>query len=199
MAKCEYCGKDVSFGIKVSHSHRRSNRTWKPNIKRVKAIVNGSPKRVYACTRCLRSGKVTRAVWWPKNIRWLSHTAQTKEQKHLSHNSQLRMWIVAFVLPFVFALLSVFYPCSTFVRLRVKRTLSASECGSRFLLWSLAFFASRHNTFIYHLYIILNHNISCLSLWHNCKLWKKVLIFVSNGFRIWISTRGCRVPKQFLG
>ena len=64
MAKCEYCGKDVAFGIKVSHSHRRSNRTWKPNVKRVKAIVNGSPKRVYACTRCLRSGKVTRAIWF---------------------------------------------------------------------------------------------------------------------------------------
>ena len=62
MAKCEYCGKDVAFGIKVSHSHRRSNRTWKPNVKRVKAVVNGSPRRVYACTRCLRSGKVTRAV-----------------------------------------------------------------------------------------------------------------------------------------
>ena len=55
MAKCDFCGKDVSFGIKVSHSHRRSNRTWKPNIKRVKAVVNGTPKRVYACTRCLRS------------------------------------------------------------------------------------------------------------------------------------------------
>ena len=27
MAKCEFCGKDVKFGIKVSHSHRRSNRT----------------------------------------------------------------------------------------------------------------------------------------------------------------------------
>ena len=39
MAKCEFCGKDVSFGIKVSHSHRRSNRTWKPNVKRVKAVV----------------------------------------------------------------------------------------------------------------------------------------------------------------
>ena len=61
MAKCEYCGKEMSFGIKVSHSHRRSNRTRKPNIKRVKAIVNGSPKRVYVCTRCLRSGKVERA------------------------------------------------------------------------------------------------------------------------------------------
>ena len=34
MAKCEFCGKDVAFGIKVSHSHRRSNRTWKPNVKK---------------------------------------------------------------------------------------------------------------------------------------------------------------------
>jgi large subunit ribosomal protein L28 len=62
MAKCQFCDKDVSFGIKVSHSHRRSNRTWKPNVKRVKAIVDGKPQHVYACTRCLRSGKVTRAV-----------------------------------------------------------------------------------------------------------------------------------------
>ena len=62
MAKCDFCGKGVTFGCKVSHSMRHSNLAWKPNIKRVKAIVDGSPKRVYACTRCLRSGKVTRAV-----------------------------------------------------------------------------------------------------------------------------------------
>ena len=62
MAKCDICGKSVTFVIQVSHSHRRSNRTWKPNIKRVKAVVDGSPKRIYACTRCLRSNKVTRAV-----------------------------------------------------------------------------------------------------------------------------------------
>ena len=62
MAKCEYCGKGVTFGIQVSHSHRRSNRPWKPNVKRVKAIVDGSPRHVYVCTRCMRSGKVTRAV-----------------------------------------------------------------------------------------------------------------------------------------
>lgn len=62
MAKCEICGKGVSFGIKVSHSHRRSNRTWKPNVRKVKAVVNGASKSVYVCTRCLRSGKVTRAV-----------------------------------------------------------------------------------------------------------------------------------------
>ncbi|HHW46275.1 MAG TPA: 50S ribosomal protein L28 [Clostridiales bacterium] len=62
MAKCEICDKKVSFGIKLSHSHRRSNRAWKPNIKRVKAVVNGSTRRIYACTSCLRSGKVTRAM-----------------------------------------------------------------------------------------------------------------------------------------
>ena len=43
MAKCEFCDKGVTFGIQVSHSHRRSNRTWKPNVKRVKAIVKGAP------------------------------------------------------------------------------------------------------------------------------------------------------------
>ena len=62
MAKCEICGKSVTFGIKVSHSHRRSNRTYKPNVKKVKAIVIGTPCRVNACTRCLRSGLVQRAV-----------------------------------------------------------------------------------------------------------------------------------------
>ena len=62
MAKCDICGKDVAFGIKVSHSHRRTNRTWKPNVMKVKAVVNGTPKRIHVCSRCLRSGKVTRAV-----------------------------------------------------------------------------------------------------------------------------------------
>jgi large subunit ribosomal protein L28 len=61
MAKCGICGKGVSFGIKLSHSHRRTNRSFKPNVQKVKAVVNGTPCRVHACTRCLRSGKVTRA------------------------------------------------------------------------------------------------------------------------------------------
>ncbi len=57
MAKCDVCGKGVAFGIKVSHSHRRSNRTWKPNVRKVRAVVNGSVKSMHVCTRCLRSGK----------------------------------------------------------------------------------------------------------------------------------------------
>ena len=62
MAKCEICGKGVAFGIKVSHSHRRANRTWKANIRPVRALVNGTPKKIKVCTSCLRSNKVTRAV-----------------------------------------------------------------------------------------------------------------------------------------
>lgn len=47
MAKCDLCGKGVSFGIKVSHSHRRSNRMWKPNVRKVKAVVNGTNKTLF--------------------------------------------------------------------------------------------------------------------------------------------------------
>jgi large subunit ribosomal protein L28 len=61
MAKCDVCGKGVAFGIKLSHSHRRTNRTFKPNVKKVRAVVDGTPCRVNSCTRCLRSGKVQRA------------------------------------------------------------------------------------------------------------------------------------------
>ena len=51
MAKCEICNKAITFGIQVSHSHRRSNRSWKPNIKRVKANVGGRNKYVHVCSR----------------------------------------------------------------------------------------------------------------------------------------------------
>lgn len=59
--RCEICNKGVVSGSQYSHSHRQSKRTWAPNLKRVKAIVKGSPKTIHVCTRCLRSGKVERA------------------------------------------------------------------------------------------------------------------------------------------
>lgn len=62
MAKCEFCGKGVTFGLNVSHSNRKTNRAWKPNIRKVKAVVDGTTKTVYVCSRCLRSNKVQRAV-----------------------------------------------------------------------------------------------------------------------------------------
>jgi large subunit ribosomal protein L28 len=52
----------VTFGKKYSHSHIRTNRQWKPNVQRVKVIVEQTPTKLYVCTRCLRSGKVQRAL-----------------------------------------------------------------------------------------------------------------------------------------
>ncbi|MDP2872691.1 MAG: 50S ribosomal protein L28 [Bacillota bacterium] len=60
--KCDVCGKTPRTGHLISHSHIRSKRVFAPNIQRVRAIVDGSPVRIYVCTRCLRSGKVVRAV-----------------------------------------------------------------------------------------------------------------------------------------
>ena len=62
MAKCSICGKGVTFGHNVSHSERKTSRTWKPNIRKVRIDDNGTHKTVSICSRCLRSGKVTRAV-----------------------------------------------------------------------------------------------------------------------------------------
>ncbi|HHY77381.1 MAG TPA: 50S ribosomal protein L28 [Clostridiales bacterium] len=59
---CEVCGKGMISGNKVSHSNRHSKRVWLPNIKTVRAVVNGATKRIHVCTRCIRSGKVQRAI-----------------------------------------------------------------------------------------------------------------------------------------
>ena len=65
MAKCEICNKGVSFGNKLSitrsHISKRTSRTWKPNLRTVKTMVNGQPRRIKICANCLRSGKVTKA------------------------------------------------------------------------------------------------------------------------------------------
>ena len=55
---CEICGKKPQFGMRLSHSHRRTKRRWNPNVQRVRAMVDGAPKRVHVCTSCLKAGKV---------------------------------------------------------------------------------------------------------------------------------------------
>ena len=55
-------GKYCEVGNKVSHSNRKTKRTWAPNIQTVHVLVNGAPKKMNVCTRCLRSGKVERSV-----------------------------------------------------------------------------------------------------------------------------------------
>jgi large subunit ribosomal protein L28 len=53
--KCDLCGKSPQFGHNVSHSKRHTNRRWVPNIHPVTIIIDGKPKRLNLCTRCLRN------------------------------------------------------------------------------------------------------------------------------------------------
>ena len=55
MAKCAICEKEKVFSMQVSHSHRRSARTWKPNLRSVKTEVNGTPMKLQVCSRCLKT------------------------------------------------------------------------------------------------------------------------------------------------
>jgi large subunit ribosomal protein L28 len=59
-AVCEICGKGPGFGMNVSHSHRRTKRRFDPNIQKVRALVAGTPRRLYVCTSCIRAGKVVK-------------------------------------------------------------------------------------------------------------------------------------------
>lgn len=65
MAVCEICQKSINHGNKLSitrsHISKRTTRTWKPNLRTVKAIINGETKRIHVCAKCLKNGKVKRA------------------------------------------------------------------------------------------------------------------------------------------
>jgi large subunit ribosomal protein L28 len=75
---CEFCGKRTEIGGTVARRGLakkdggvglrctgRSFRKFKPNIQRVRAMVDGAPKRVRLCTRCLKSGRITKATRGP--------------------------------------------------------------------------------------------------------------------------------------
>ena len=63
MAKiCHVCAKGPSFGNNRSHSMVATRRRFDPNLQRVRIDDGGTPRRVYVCTRCLKAGKVTKAL-----------------------------------------------------------------------------------------------------------------------------------------
>lgn len=58
---CDICGKGPTSGNNVSHANNKTRRRWYPNLQTVRVLVDGRPKRIRACTQCIRSGKVTKA------------------------------------------------------------------------------------------------------------------------------------------
>jgi len=60
--KCAICGKGQVSGNNVSHSNRHTRRKWNANIQTVKVDEGGNVKHIKVCTKCLRAGKITKAV-----------------------------------------------------------------------------------------------------------------------------------------
>lgn len=60
--ECISCGKALHTGKQVSHSNIKTSRKWFPNLQKVRILVKGVPTRAYVCTKCLKAGKVQRAL-----------------------------------------------------------------------------------------------------------------------------------------
>jgi large subunit ribosomal protein L28 len=59
---CSICGKGPAFGHHRSHSMVATKRRFNPNLQKVRLLLKGVPTRAYVCTRCLKGGKVQKAV-----------------------------------------------------------------------------------------------------------------------------------------
>jgi len=59
---CEICKKGRTVGNNVSHANNKTKRAFYPNLKRVRVMEGKSTQRLKVCTRCIRSGKIKKAV-----------------------------------------------------------------------------------------------------------------------------------------
>ena len=65
---CAICGKKEATGFNISHSHRKTKRKWRPNLQTVRVSVNGKPKKLLVCTKCIKAGKITKHPVMQKEI-----------------------------------------------------------------------------------------------------------------------------------
>ncbi len=52
---CEICGKKPQMGSTVTHAHNVNKRLFKPNLRVVKSVESGTPKKVKMCMKCLKA------------------------------------------------------------------------------------------------------------------------------------------------
>ncbi len=60
--RCDICGKGPSVGYSVSHAHNKTKRRWLPNVQSIRVLFKGSIKRLKVCTKCIKAGKVSKAI-----------------------------------------------------------------------------------------------------------------------------------------
>ena len=59
---CQFCLKCRQVANRVSHSNVKTKKRQNGNIQRLRVNLNGTAQRVYACTRCIRSGRIQKAI-----------------------------------------------------------------------------------------------------------------------------------------
>jgi len=59
---CDICGKKTAFGNNVSHSHKKTRRTFKPNLQKARVMLDGKVKNISICTSCMKANKVKKAI-----------------------------------------------------------------------------------------------------------------------------------------
>ena len=60
--RCELCGKGPLVGNNVSHANNKTKTRSLPNLRSVRAVVEGSVMHIRVCTRCLKAGRVVKAA-----------------------------------------------------------------------------------------------------------------------------------------
>ena len=75
LKKCQICGKGSLYGHALSRrglakskggtgrkTTRVTKRRFLPNLHKIKADINGHPKTIYICTKCLKNGKIKKII-----------------------------------------------------------------------------------------------------------------------------------------
>jgi large subunit ribosomal protein L28 len=60
--RCDICGKGPQVGNAVSHAHNLTKKRWMPNLKKLRIMEGSASRHAYVCTKCLRAGKVVKAI-----------------------------------------------------------------------------------------------------------------------------------------
>jgi len=68
--RCDICGKGPQFGQNIRHKHSgswalrapKTKRIWLPNLQTARVAINGTTRTIKVCTKCLKAGKVQKAI-----------------------------------------------------------------------------------------------------------------------------------------
>lgn len=60
--RCEICGKGPLVGHNVSHANNKSKTRSLPNLRSVRANLQGEIRHVRVCSRCLKAGKIVKVA-----------------------------------------------------------------------------------------------------------------------------------------